>query len=987
MRRAKKVLAGLLTAVCAVVSTSGNVPVGRGAAPHAAAQSQPRSAASATGEREEGRNLLRRGKAAAALIHLERARGLFRASGDASGEASTLDLLGELYERQGRYDSALENYRAALGLYDAAAAGKSKPTASGILPGQAGRVASDAARGADAAVALSDEQRKFNALLMHAKIGNVLDRRGDVAGARAEYMSVGVEKPDKSAKAMAERSGGILGNLGRIALSDDHRVSIEVPTGTLAGLFTAKSQIGLYRQSILYAGRELGLGRLDLRDGQFDSARKHFDDVLDATKGDLPILGKLGQTRRFRTAARTGLGDVAFAQTRYKDAQKLYEDAYKGAKSDGRLDLMWPAERGAGRSLWKQAAAEKDLKKAAKLRGDALDSYRAALATIEKIRAGSIRADESRTTFLATTEEVFEEATSAFAEMAIAEASGASPDAAGGPASTPPLQGQALAYASEALKTVERGRARSLLDMLSESGGEITGGVPDALRERRRKNLQRQQELAALMTGVSLGEEVSKDKIEDAEKELASLQSAYESIENEIGATNPAYAALTSPNTLAAEDVQRRVLDEQTALLEYSLGAERSYLFAVTRGGVTVSRLPARGEFERQVAAFRKLLIPSTQRRSITDLLANAVDAERGLRIRSTPPPKPSAELVNAYGQAAHALYTSAVEPAAPLFKQSRLLVVAEGPLNYVPFDALLTAAPAQGSDFSTLPYLIKTNETVFAPSASVVAAIRERARAASPTSGGVLVVADPVFHPSDLRARAASNTPQPDGQAGDPGFDSALADIADDATTSNASARRGVLVRLPGTGEEAREIEKLVRASGRNAELLLDLNASEANVEDRDLSRYSVLHFATHGLLDAERPQFTGVVLSLVGNPEGSDGFLRTDEVFNLKLSSPLVMLSACETGLGRERRGEGVMGLTRAFMYAGAPTVGVTLWSVADKSTSELMTDFYKNLLGTATPPPSDALRRARLRMIEGKRFSTPYYWAPFVLVGDWK
>lgn len=980
MRRVKRVLTGLLAAACAALPASGGGLVTRGPASQTAALSAPKSASA---ERQAGRDQLRIGNAAAALIHLERARKAFQGSGDVSGEASTLDLLGELYERQGRYDFALADYRAALNLYEAAA-GKSKPKAAGILPGQAGRVASDAARGADAAVALTDEQRSFNALLMHAKIGNVLYRRGDTAGARAEYMSVGVEKPDKSAKAMAERSGGMFGNLVRGALSDDHRVQIEIPTGGLAGLFTAKSQLGLYRQSILYAGRELGLGRLDLKDGQFDSARKHFDDVLDATKGDLPILGKLGQTRRFRTAARTGLGDAAFEQGRYKEAVKLYEDAHKGAKSDGRLDLMWPAQRGEGRSLWKLAAAEKDGKKAAKLRDDALDSYRAALATIDKIREGSIRADESRTTFLATTQDVFEEASGALAEMAIAAANAAAPEASDGPATTAPLQGQALAHASEALKTAERGRARSLLDMLSETGGEIRGGVPAPLLEKKRGNLQRQQELAALLTGVSLGADISKDKIDDAEKELTELQAAFESIENEIGLANPAYAALTSPSTLSVEEIQSRVLDEQTALLEYSLGRERSYLFAVTRAGMTVSRLPARGEVERQVTDFRKLLLPPSQRRSITDLVANAVNAERGMKIRSAPPPKPSPEFVNAYARAAHSLYKSAVEPAAPLFKTSRLLIVADGALNYVPFDALLNAAPPQGADFSTLPYLIKSNETVFAPSASVVAAIRGRARLAM-ASGDMLVVADPVFHSSDSRARSVANAAQPDTQGG-LSFDSALSDVSDE-TASNAPAQRGVLVRLPGTGEEAREIEKLAGASGRKAELLLDLNASESNVEKRDLSRYRVLHFATHGLLDAERPQFTGVVLSLVGNPEGSDGFLRTDEVFNLTLSSPLVMLSACETGLGRERRGEGVMGLTRAFMYAGAPTVGVTLWSVADKSTAELMTDFYKNLLGGTKPAPSDAMRHARLRMIEGKRFSTPYYWAPFVLVGDWK
>ena len=170
-----------------------------------------------------------------------------------------------------------------------------------------------------------------------------------------------------------------------------------------------------------------------------------------------------------------------------------------------------------------------------------------------------------------------------------------------------------------------------------------------------------------------------------------------------------------------------------------------------------------------------------------------------------------------------------------------------------------------------------------------------------------------------------------------------------------------------------------------------LDLEASEGNLETRDVSKYRVLHIATHGLLNAERPQFTGLVLTLVGN-KSEDGFLRTDEVFNLKLGSPLVMLSACETGLGKEKRGEGVMGLTRAFMYAGAPTVGVTLWSVADKSTAELMTDFYRRLLATpSTSSPnvsaSAAMRNAQLAMISGKKYSAPFYWAPFVLVGDWR
>ncbi|HEY0081947.1 MAG TPA: CHAT domain-containing protein, partial [Pyrinomonadaceae bacterium] len=133
------------------------------------------------------------------------------------------------------------------------------------------------------------------------------------------------------------------------------------------------------------------------------------------------------------------------------------------------------------------------------------------------------------------------------------------------------------------------------------------------------------------------------------------------------------------------------------------------------------------------------------------------------------------------------------------------------------------------------------------------------------------------------------------------------------------------------------------------------------------------------------ERPQFTGLAFSLVGQT-GADGFLRVDEVFNLRLGSPLVMLSACETGLGRERRGEGVIGLTRAFMYAGAPTVGVSLWSVGDKSTALLMPEFYRRLLAGREGAPA-AMRASQLAMIAGKTYSAPFYWSPFVIVGDWR
>jgi CHAT domain-containing protein len=213
----------------------------------------------------------------------------------------------------------------------------------------------------------------------------------------------------------------------------------------------------------------------------------------------------------------------------------------------------------------------------------------------------------------------------------------------------------------------------------------------------------------------------------------------------------------------------------------------------------------------------------------------------------------------------------------------------------------------------------------------------------------------------------------------------SAVADLTG-ANPASAPPATIKLARLAGTRTEAQEIDKLARAAGYSPDLWLDLDASEANVKARDITKYRLVHVATHGLLDAERPQFTGVVLSLVGNREG-DGFLRTDEIFNLRLGARLVMLSACETGLGREKRGEGVIGLTRAFLYAGSPSVGVSLWSVADRSTADLMSDFYRRLLAKQAPTPPAALRAAQQQMIAGKKYSAPFYWAPFVLVGDWK
>jgi CHAT domain-containing protein len=887
---------------------------------------------------KEGRRLLKRGHADQALIHLQNALKAYTAANNARGTAAVQNELGELYLRQGQYPVALDYYQKALDGFMGVAA---KPDV------------------VKAAAGIADDG--FNANLMLAKIGDVNFRLGHTSEAMAAYSRMVVKKPESAAKKVTRRFGGFGAIVGSISTGD---APVAAPTSALTVALEARKELDEYRVAIVYSSYELGLGRIAFAGNDQTTAQKHFQNALDASGSSIAGIASLGQTRRFRAAARTSLGDVLLSQGKFKDATKFYNDAKKGAQDDKRLDLMWPAQRGIGRSLWLQAAQEKDPKKATAIRESAVANYKESLATIETLRQGSLRADEARTTFLASIKDVFDEAGSAYAELAL---SGATPGA--------PLSAKSLEYAAEAFRINEQSRARSLLDLLVETNAAITEGVPAELLKRKQDNLDRQQEIAEILTGVTISQEDLKKKPADLDKELESLQSEYEAIENEIRTASPRYASLTSNQPLSLTDVQQKVLDDKTVLLEYALRPEGSYLWAVGKDSVTLYKLPGRDAVDQLATTLRAQLIPSQLQRRIVGI--DVAEANRGLGISAAAPTDTAA-----FVSAANGVYKAVVEPAVAMTTDNRLLIVADGALNYIPFEVLLKSADP--GDFASLGYLVKTNEIIYAPSASVVGFIKQQ-RGPS-TSKAMLIIADPVFNSNDTRAQKAPAAIEPAEVRG-LAIQSAITDVTGQTTAAASGPMQGLpLARLTGTRTEAQQISQLAKTSGGQADVWLDLDASEDNLAARDITKYRIIHVATHGLLNAERPQFTGVVLSLVGN-KSHDGFLRTDEIFNLHLGSPLVVLSACETGLGKEKRGEGVMGLTRAFMYAGAPTVGVSLWSVADKSTADLMTDFYRRLLATGDVSSSAALREAQLSLISGKKYSAPFYWAPFVLVGDWK
>jgi CHAT domain-containing protein len=308
-------------------------------------------------------------------------------------------------------------------------------------------------------------------------------------------------------------------------------------------------------------------------------------------------------------------------------------------------------------------------------------------------------------------------------------------------------------------------------------------------------------------------------------------------------------------------------------------------------------------------------------------------------------------------------------------------VIVADGALQYIPFAML--PDPVAGKSQP----LIVNHEVVSLQSASALAIQRTELAGRQPAPKLLAVIADPVFDRTDERFKslpeASTQEPARTIALNDERSIEHLAEKSDDQ--GGATTRRLVIPRLPFTRQEADRLTALTaKTSSFSA---MDFQASRATVLKGELSQYRYVHFATHGWLDSERPGLSSLVLSMVdeqGRPQ--DGFLRANDIYNLKLPAELVVLSACQTGLGREVKGEGLVGITRGFMYAGAARVVVSLWSVNDKATSELMGRFYQKMLKEGARP-AEALRAAQVEMWRQKQWQSPYYWAPFVIQGEWK
>ena len=508
-----------------------------------------------------------------------------------------------------------------------------------------------------------------------------------------------------------------------------------------------------------------------------------------------------------------------------------------------------------------------------------------------------------------------------------------------------PTQG----FDAEALKASERGRARSLLEQLSEAPLDIRQGIDASLIEKERdlKRVMNAKAQRELQLKVRKG---NPEELATLQKEISALEDEYQQVEAAIRKASPQYSALTQPQPLGLKEIQQQ-LDPNTVLMEYSLGEARSYLWAVTQYSLKTFELP-KGE---QIEKVAREVSESLAARSVVKTLETT--AQRRARI---------ADADARFEKAAAELSRMILAPATAEFGNKRLVIVTDGALQYVPFAALPVAANRP---------IILDHELINLQSASAFAVQRQNFANRTPAPKSVAVIADPVFSINDARFRSGALVAENTSQSSTRIIEHLPAGATGQLT----------IPRLPFTRSEADQI--LAVAPRESSMKALDFKANRSIATGDELSKYRYVHFATHGYLDTTRAGLSAIVLSLVdeqGKPQ--DGFLRAHDIYNLKLPAELVVLSACETGLGKAVTGEGLEGLTRGFMYAGARRVIVSLWNVNDKATAALMQRLYVEML-KSNKTPAAALRAAQIQLLRTRQWQSPYYWAPFIMQGEWK
>jgi CHAT domain-containing protein/tetratricopeptide (TPR) repeat protein len=857
-----------------------------------------------------------------AIGKYEEALALWREVRDQTQEALALSRIGRSYNYLGESWKAVEFYKQALGLMTDGA--YSSETVSAL--NGAGYSYLD----------LGENQQALDyfsqALLLSRKAG---DKKGE---ARSLY-HLG------TAYALAGDNEGALEWLNRalaVSLVTDDRSLL---LSTLQSVGTVYVSMGRYAEALKVLNEALALGRAigDKREealvtnrlGRVSAAQGRFPEALAYYKQAL-VLSRYSGMRDSEAETLYDLGLVHSAIGRSEEARDYFSEALSLSRAS--MD-----KRTAAKALYEIAKIER--------RAGELDASRthieAALSIVDLLHATLDHREQGlRTSYFASVHQQYELYISLLMQLDRQR----------------PSQG----FAAAALQVSERARARSLLETLTQARVSVPGGVDQALLERER-SLRKQ---LAARTQLQLRLRGRWERGEQGEvvvKEVERLTAEFQSVEAQIRIQSPRYASLTQPRFLSAAEIQTQVVSEDTMLLEYALGEEDSFLWAVTPHSINGYQLPGRAVIEASVREVYDLL-----RKPIRSSTTRSAELVESASLAESPPTRGEAE----YREASLKLSNMLLGPVARQLGGKRLILVTQGALQFIPFGALPVPSEAGGSQAGTP--MVVCHEMVYLPSASLLPVLRAEAAGRKRPPRMVAVFADPVFGRNDQRVRRS-----PAGG----GEERAESETPLGSVLQSATAKSSIPVvdgnrfeRLPSTSWEADRIAALVPSDSMRA---LGFAANRTRVTDGALSQYRIIHFATHALVNNRQPELSGILLSTV-NERGlwQDGFLSVNDIFNLRLSADLVVLSGCSTGLGKDVEGEGIIGLTRGFMYAGAPSVVVSLWNVEDRATAELMARFYESMLKEKLEPAA-ALRAAQIAMWRNGGVQ-PYYWAGFVLQG---
>ena len=886
-----------------------------------------------------------------ALKYTEEVLELNRKTGEKDEEASTLNQQGDIYIQQGDYQLALDHYNEALQIELSIT---KNPKAAARTLGNIALLYNS----------LGDSNLSIRTYNQALDIYRKLDNKAQQARTLL-YMGGVYQKSKKFNEALTSYSEAL-----KLLNQEDYITEISIRYGLARTYRDQKDyprafeaanlalELSKKHKSSFQEIASIGIiGSIYLVQGDYKNALDSYQKALDGYRQS-DLKPKEAET----------LNTISMAY----GFQKQYQQAINTLNEELKLRQTLKDKTGEAQANYQIAINQRQLKNLE----TALTNIDSAIKIVENIRT-NVQNPDLRTSYFATVQNYYKFKINLLMELHKKD----------------PSKG----YNAIAIETSEASRARGLVELLTEARANIRKGAnPELLaQENRLQDLINAKEKIRfeIINSEKIKNPVLKANADKLQTEISELLNQQKQLETKIRQSNPKYASLKYPQPLKLAQIQQQ-LDKDSLLLQYSLGSDRSFLWVVSPNSLDTYELPKKSEIEKaSINLFCLISQKSSKPPSATGKENPCQDTKNDL--------------------AAEELSKLVLAPVKDKLAKKRLVVVADGALQYIPFAALadLTAQPisqrgkeeknqldnkpkdnrgidvtpaipASGKSFNYQPLFVN-HEIVNLPSASTIAIQRQELSNRKKAPLALAILADPVYSNTDERFNSTRNKQlkQQKKQQSSLGIELERSALKRSADILN---RQG-WGRLPGTRTEADTILPLVPDSDRLTVFDFDANYNWAT--SSALNQFRILHFATHGFVNDANPELSGIVLSLV-DKQGKDirGYLRLGDLFNLDYPADLIVLSACETGLGKEIQGEGLVGLTRGLMYAGGERLVVSLWQISDEGTAVFMQEFYKQMLQEGKSP-NEALRATQLKMWSQDKWRNPNYWAAFAFLGEWR